>query len=297
MNAREQGFLLLTGYLGDPSRKPLTVAQFRELTKRARKMERPVHDRDMTQKDLISIGCSPAFAQRILHLLSQKDQMQWYLSKSMHHDCFPVTRVTECYPKALRNCLGLDAPGVLWAKGDLQLLNTPKISVVGSRDLNEKNRLFAETVGQQAALHGYTLVSGNARGADRAAQKKCLECGGSVICVVADELWKYPLHERVLYLSEDGFDLGFCSQRALHRNYVIHSLGSRSFVAQCRMGKGGTWDGTVKNLRNCWSEVFCFRDGSPAALELESLGAMLIDCDALSDICALQGATLNFIDK
>ena len=42
MNPRERGFLLLTGYLGDPERKPLTVAQFRELAKRMQTMEKPV---------------------------------------------------------------------------------------------------------------------------------------------------------------------------------------------------------------------------------------------------------------
>ena len=31
MNGKERGFLLLTSHLGDPERKPLTVAQFRQL--------------------------------------------------------------------------------------------------------------------------------------------------------------------------------------------------------------------------------------------------------------------------
>ena len=34
----ERGFLLLTSCLGDPARKPLTAAQFRELTHRAKLM-------------------------------------------------------------------------------------------------------------------------------------------------------------------------------------------------------------------------------------------------------------------
>ena len=56
MTAGEEGFLLLTGYLGDPERKPLTVAQFRDLTARARAMSRPEADRDMTAEDLLAIG-------------------------------------------------------------------------------------------------------------------------------------------------------------------------------------------------------------------------------------------------
>lgn len=297
MKAGEQGFLLLTGYLGDPERKPLTVAQFRELTKRVRAMERPAQEREMTQEDLIAIGCSRAFARRVLLLLAQTEQLQWYLSVGKRAGCVPITRITEGYPEAVRKCLGLEAPGVLWAKGDLNLLKTKMISAVGSRDLREENRAFAEEVGRQAALQGYTLVSGDARGADRTAQDSCLKHGGSVISVVADALEKHPQREHVLYLSEDGFDLRFSAQRALQRNRVIHSLGSCTFVAQCRLEKGGTWDGTEKNLRNCWSSVYCFRDESPASLELEQMGAVLIDNAALQDISALEPKIMNFIDQ
>ena len=297
MKAGEQGFLLLTDYLGAPERKPLTIAQFRNLTKRVQAMERPAQNREMTQEDLVSIGCSRAFACRVLTLLNQTEQLQWYVSKGKRVDCIPITRVTEGYPEAVRKHLGLDAPGVLWAKGDVSLLQTKKISVVGSRDLKEENRAFAEEIGKQAALQGYTLVSGNARGADRTAQNSCLEHGGSVICVVADRLEKYPLRKNVLYLSEDGFDLDFSSQRALQRNRVIHSLGNSTFVAQCRLKKGGTWDGTANNLHHCWSHVFCFRDESPASIELEQMGAVLVDSESLQDISALQPSIMNFIDQ
>ena len=297
MTAREQGFLLLTGYLGDPERKPLTVAQFRDLTKRMRMMERPAQGRELCPEDLISIGCSRAFAERVLGLLSQTEQLQWYLSKGKRRDCVPITRVTPGYPDAVRKCLGLTAPGVLWAKGELCLLDTPMISLVGSRDLREENYKFAREAGKQAALQGYTLVSGNARGADRTAQESCLENGGSVICVVADELEKQCVRKNVLYLSENGFDLPFSSQRALQRNRVIHSLGCKTLVAQCTLRKGGTWDGTVQNLRQSWSPVFCFRDGSPAAAELAQLGAAQIDTDALVRIDDLQSVFMNFIDQ
>lgn len=297
MNAREQGFLLLTGYLGDPERRPLTVARFRELTLWARTMERPADDREMTVEDLLSIGCDTASARRVLHLLSQTEQLQWYLEKGRRQDCFPITRVSRSYPLRLRKCLGLDAPGVLWVKGDADLLKLPAVALVGSRDLKDENREFARMVGKQAALQGYVLVSGHARGADRAAQDSCLEHGGRVISVVADALEKHPVQNNVLFVSEDGFDLEFSTQRALRRNRVIHSLGQKTFVAQCSLGKGGTWDGTKKNLHFNWSPVFCFRDGSQASRELESLGAVLIDGTHLQNMEVLQPNIMNFIDQ
>lgn len=287
MTGAERGFLLLTGYLGDPERKPLTVAQFRDLTVMARNMERPISDRDLTEKDLTSLGCSGAYARRVLELLSQEEQLQWYVNAGRRFDCLPVTRISPDYPGSLRKRLGAEAPGVLWMKGELSLLRQRMLSLVGSRDLGVENASFAREVGKQAARQGWVLVSGNARGADQTAQESCLEHGGRVIVVVADALRKCPLRKNCLYISEEGYDLGFSAYRALQRNRVIHSLGSCTLVAQCTLGKGGTWDGTQKNLRHGWSPVYCFRDGSPASLELKAMGANLIDKTALENLDSL----------
>ena len=294
MNNKERGFLLLTGHLGSPDRKPLTVAQFRELANRVAQMDRPVHARELTEGDLLNLGYDRPMASRMLTLLADDDGLDRYLLRGCQQDCVPITRVSEEYPLAARKRLGLDAPGCLWAKGNLDLLNTQTVALVGSRELQESNRKFAEIAGREVALQGYTLVSGNARGADRTAQDACLEAGGKVISIVADELQKHPLKENVLYLSEDSFDLPFSAARALSRNRVIHALGYISLVAQCDLGTGGTWDGTVKNLQKDWSPVFCFDDGSGAAMELAQYGAKLIGLDQLSRLAELQPDTQSF---
>ena len=56
MNAKERGFLLLTSQLGDPERKPFTVAQFRDLAKRVTQMEKPKASRELTESDLLALG-------------------------------------------------------------------------------------------------------------------------------------------------------------------------------------------------------------------------------------------------
>lgn len=287
MTPGESGILLLTSHLGDLDAKPLTVAQYRELSKRVQAMERPAEQRELQQQDLLALGYDPEFADRVLWLLSRKDQLQRYVYEGAQRNCVPITRLTPGYPLILRERLGMDAPGTLWAKGDISILNTPKIALVGSRNLRSDNRAFAQEVGRQAALQGYTLVSGNAVGADVAAEESCLEWGGKVISVVADEMMRCSTRENVLYLSEDGFDLPVSAWRALSRNRVIHALADKTFVAQCRHGGGGTWDGTTKNLKNHWSSVYCFRDGSEASLELSSRGATLIDTTDLQNISAL----------
>ena len=288
MNSRDKGFLLLTSHLGDPFRKVLTVAQLRNLAERARDLDITDPNRNMQQADLVRLGYAPDMAQRILALLDDKELLEYYLHRGVRQECQVLTRVSDGYPMQVRNKLGLDSPGCLWTKGDLALLGRPTISVVGSRDLRKANRNFAYEVGVQAAKQGYVLVSGNARGADTVAQEACLDAGGCVISVVADSLEKQPLRERVLYLSEDSFDEAFSSQRALSRNRVIHAFSSKTFVPQCTDGSGGTWDGTVKNLKAGWSSVYCFRDGSIASRRLKDLGATLIDAQQLTEIAQLQ---------
>ena len=287
MNPREEGFLLLTSRLGDPDRRVLSAAQLRALALRMRGRECGRPEREMTQQDFVELGYDRDTAERYCGLLSDREQLEYYLSRGRRMDCVPVTRVSEEYPLILRQRLGLDSPGCFWAKGDMSILNTPAVALVGSRELRAENREFAAAVGYRTAEQGLTLVSGNARGADRAAQEACLTAGGRVISIVADELSKQARRRNMLYLSEDDFDGAFSTQRALSRNRCIHALGRMVFVAQSDLGKGGTWDGTAKNLRFGWSPVACFRDGSEAARQLEQMGAYLIDTGDLQDFGGL----------
>jgi len=213
LTGSERGFLLLTSHLGNPERQVLTTAQLRILADRVTHAGIPQKDRELTASDLTAFGYRRDMAERIVHLLSEETLLTSYLHRAWRLDCIPVTRVTDSYPLLLRQRLGLDSPGTLWAKGDLSLLKTPAISLVGSRELHPANHAFAKAVGQHAARLGLTLVSGNARGADRAAQEACLEAGGRVISIVADELWKHHAAENILYLSQEDYDAPFTAQR------------------------------------------------------------------------------------
>ena len=287
MTGPEQGFLLLTSTLADPQRKPLTVSQFRDLAMRVQNTPRDTTLRELNVSDLQNLGYDSAMAERIFGLLSATGQLREYLRRAGSCDCHPLTRVSRGYPQVIRRRLGLDSPGVIWAKGDITLLQRPAIAVVGSRDMLAENRKFAAEAGRQVARQGYVLVSGNARGADKTAQEAALDAGGSVISIVADQLLKQPLTRNVLYLSLDDFDKGFSTQRALQRNYVIHALTDLTIAAQCGLGKGGTWDGIVHNARNGWSPVCMFADGSAASEELQNRGIRLISLRELENLSIL----------
>jgi predicted Rossmann fold nucleotide-binding protein DprA/Smf involved in DNA uptake len=293
----EAGFLLLSCRLGNPERKVLTTAQMRTLSQRMKDFQMDDPDRDLTDEDLVKLGYGRDMAQRILSLLEAEDLLHYYLRKARKAGCTPITRISPLYPQILRERLGDEAPGCIWARGDLEILKDPRISLVGSRDLNPKNAEFAREAGRQAALQGYTLVSGNARGADRTAQDACLAAGGKVISILSDNLEKHTLRDNMLYLGEEDFDQDFSSQRALSRNRCIHALGEKVLVAQSSFRHGGTWDGTVKNLRFHWSDVFCFADGSPAAELLCQMGANPVAREELSDLKALRASDDNFLGR
>ena len=281
------GFLLLGSHLGNPQRKPLTTAQLRTLSQRVRDHGPFSGSGELTARELVAMGYSQDAAAQIVSLLSEEELLLRYLQKGRARRCVPITRQDPRYPLAVRRKLGLNSPGCLWAKGDLALLNGPLLSLVGCRSLGQENGRFAWEAGIQAAKQGYTLISGNAAGADQTAQRACLEAGGRVICVVADALHSHLETDRVLYLSEEDYDTPFTTLRALRRNRVIHTLGSGVLVAQCRDGRGGTWNGTSQNLSAGWTKVCCFQDGSDGARALISLGAEPVSFPDLGNLPAL----------
>ena len=62
MRPAEKGFLLLCSHLGNPDRKPLSVAQFRILAQRVQAMEKPSEIRDVELIDLQALGYSREMA-------------------------------------------------------------------------------------------------------------------------------------------------------------------------------------------------------------------------------------------
>ncbi len=110
MRGAEKGFLLLTSHLGDPESNPLTVAQFRRLAARVRDMGKPEEDRELTSEDLLKLGYDRQWANRILHLLSREELLEYYVNLAGKSHCYPITRLSTDYPQALYNRLENDTP-------------------------------------------------------------------------------------------------------------------------------------------------------------------------------------------
>ncbi len=287
MNPREAGFLLLGSCLGDPARHPLTPAQLQRLAANIRRQPMPAPGgEELTRSHLRALGCTEPEAAQILALLKEEDRLAPYLHRAERQQIHCLTRGNPRYPPRLITAMGDRAPAVLWFSGNLSLLQTPCLSLVGSRELRDANRAFARAAGAEMATQGYTLVSGGARGADQQAQEACLAAGGQVIAILAAPC-PPPTDPNVLLCWEDSFDLPFSPARALSRNRIIHALGEKTLVAQVTLGSGGTWRGSEENLRRGWSPVFLFDDRSPGALAIMERGATGIGMAQLADFPAL----------
>lgn len=87
------------------------------------------------------------------------------------------------YPAALLDLP--DAPPVLWALGDVALLNRPAVALVGARNASSLGVRMGRRLGQGLAGAGFAVVSGLARGIDAAAHSAALEAEGATVAVMA----------------------------------------------------------------------------------------------------------------
>ena len=88
----------------------------------------------------------------------------------------------EKYSAKLKNIY--DPPITLFYKGNIELLKTRCVSVVGSRNATKYGLNTSYKIGKDCAISNFTVVSGMARGIDTMAHKGALAQNGNTIAVV-----------------------------------------------------------------------------------------------------------------
>ncbi|HEY5412308.1 MAG TPA: DNA-processing protein DprA, partial [Caulobacteraceae bacterium] len=89
-------------------------------------------------------------------------------------------------------------PPVLWALGRVELLAGPAVAVVGARIASAAGQRFARGLARDLGREGYIVVSGMARGVDRAAHEGALATGTvAVLAGGVDDV--FPPENRDLY--------------------------------------------------------------------------------------------------
>ncbi len=158
-----------------------------------------------------------------------------------------ISMYDDDYPDCFKNIQ--DYPVMLYVRGNKSLLDTPSISIVGSRELTRYGQTITQTFATALAEVGFTIVSGLARGVDSIAHEAAIKSGGNTIAVLGCGIdVVYPAENAYLYKSiiQNGgliiseYPLGDKAQyyHFPERNRLIAALSRGVLVTEARLNSG-----------------------------------------------------------
>ena len=262
LSVNTKAILLLTAPLiagrGKPSVKPLAAGEYRRFAHRLRKLRHQPADLLGSKARAIADECrSDLDSERLERLLDRGFLLARAVERWRARAIWVLSRADAGYPRRLKQRLGEDAPPVLYGCGDAALLDAGGLAVVGSRNVHEALIEYTENVGRLAASAGRGLISGGARGVDRAAMCGALDAGGHAAGVLADGLEKAAMLRenrevlmdgRLVLISPYDPAVRFQVGHAMQRNKLIYALSDAALVVNSDYEKGGTWTGAVEQL-------------------------------------------------
>lgn len=291
-----QATLLLCGSLGGHSSvRPLTAPQYRDFVAALIKLGKRPSDL-LSDEGLADEICAvqevnkrvrePATPERVRELMHRGVSLSVSVDKWNARGVRVVGKTDAAYPRRLRDHLGGQAPSIVYYAGDETLFAGGGMAFVGARDIAEEARDAVCRVVRGCVDLGMTVVSGGARGADRASMVEALECGGRVIGVLHSDLLKTCVEPecrdalssgRVLLFSVVDPEAKFSGAAAMDRNKYIYGMADACFVAQSDIGShSGTWSGATEELkRKNHHPVFVYMASTPSkgCVDLLKFGA------------------------
>ncbi len=162
----------------------------------------------------------------------------------------------EEFPQNLRNTINeegkLDPPLLLWYRGDLSVLSTTGLAVIGTREPTKVGVAGGEYLAGEFAKRGLNIISGLAIGCDTCGHKGALKVGGKTTAILANGLDHdsiYPeenqdLAEEIvnsggLLLSEYRIGTTVNRYNLVARDRLQAGLASATLIIQTGV-KGGT---------------------------------------------------------
>ncbi len=134
---------------------------------------------------LKELGCKEETVERVMN---QKDG----LDIEEHQSFMEKKGITfisiedEAYPAVLRNLP--DPPVFLFYRGDLRVLDTPSIAIVGTRNMSAYGKRVVEAMVPDFVHAGLITVSGLALGIDAEVAKETIAAGGKTVAVLGGGL-------------------------------------------------------------------------------------------------------------
>ena len=166
------------------------------------------------------------------------------------------------YPQCLKEIPS--APKILFVKGNIKLLQTPQLAMVGSRNPTPAGRENAYRFANFLAKTGFTITSGMALGIDAAAHYGALAATENTIAVIGTGIDRiYPArNQKLAYeISNKGaiiseFPLGThaIAMNFPRRNRIISGLSSGVLIVEATLKSGSLITANYANEQN--REVF-----------------------------------------
>ena len=253
----------------------LSPGEYRSLAARLRDLDAEPADLLASATDGLIEECGDTVdSTRLKALLGRGFQLAQAVDRWAKRAIWVVSRADDDYPKRLKQRLKHDSPAVLYGCGDRFLLGARGLAIVGSRDVDEPLLEYSRRVAAQVASAGLAVVSGGARGVDRAAMNSALDSGGMVAGVLAGDLERAVVHREHRDMLIDGrlvlvspYDPGarFNVGHAMQRNKAIYALADAALIVDASVDSGGTWAGAVEQLRKYPTPVYVRSTGAPSA--------------------------------
>ena len=186
--------------------------------------------------------------QKIYKALLNKEKVDEHLKNKLFKQlsCQYTTIFSDDYPERLKNinC----PPFVLYYYGDLSLVNTKTIGIVGMREPSQYGIESTKMFVSELVQHNYTIVSGMARGIDGIAHQSTMDNKGHTIAVLGSGIeYCYPLRHRHLYeemkknhliISEYPLMTAPKQQMFPFRNRIVAGLSKSVLVIEARQKSG-----------------------------------------------------------
>jgi len=262
LSANTKAILLLTAPLNGGGRKRssevLKPGEYDRLARRIHELGKQPADLLTSESQSLLDECQlPIDAARIERLLGRGFQLSQAVEHWHARSIWVVSRADSDYPRRLKERLKYRSPAVLYGCGESEILDMGGLAVVGSRNVDDALIEYTRGIGSLAAAAGCPVVSGGARGIDRAAMGGALESGGRVSGVLADGLEKAAMRRehrnmilegQLVLVSPYDPSAGFNVGHAMQRNKLIYALADAALVVNSDLNRGGTWAGATEQL-------------------------------------------------
>jgi predicted Rossmann fold nucleotide-binding protein DprA/Smf involved in DNA uptake len=234
------------------------LGEYNKLARILREQQKQPADLIGSDAQVLIEHCAPPFGRtRLEALLGRGFLLGQAVERWNARAIWVISRADSCYPKRLKTRLKEEAPPLLYGCGEIGVLEQGGLAVVGSRHVDDELISFTEKVGRLSAQAHQTIISGGAKGIDRAAMNGALLADGAVAGVMADSLERAALARdnreplmagRLVLISPYDPAAGFNVGHAMQRNKVIYALADAGLVVTADFEKGGTWTGAIEQL-------------------------------------------------